>query len=814
MRIKKKLLVGLALIGCSTGLMGLTSCNKNKEKTKDPQIQEIYQAYVSNTTAAGEQPLKYEDWLKTIKGADGKDGTNGLSAFEIYKKYHPEFKGTEEDWINSLGGATGSTGKSAYEIAKEHGYTGTEVEWLQTLVGSTGSTGKSAYEIAKEHGYTGTEVEWLQTLVGSTGSTGKSAYEIAKEHGYTGTETEWIQSLVGSTGAQGTGIQDIDVAIEINSSGEQVTIFTFQLTDGSSIVKRVVTPKVIRNFLGFMETRFPMISATAPKPKFIAQVEYTDGTTGQINITEDMIVRSNIDYTQEGVYEVVISLNNQEYSVQIDIYDPSRRDLVQAYLINTNSLLWLQSEVEQQTITFGQIEWYLEYSNNTFEKETMMLDQIDFTAIEGTGEVQVPVHYGDYTDYLQVYVCEDSIFTTLEASNQYCSINSLVCEINQSIDFERQKGYITQDYILEDRTYMYYTLLTTNDLVGFDPALGGMQEIELANGLGHIQVFVYDSFENKMNAYLEANAVRVTESFPELYLNVSYHVEYQYENGASLMVEISSNRVLLTPEMIEGDVDFTTIGRKEFLINYEGQSLETYLEVYDPTICNIAYLGVSEYNHNLVIGQTEEDLKNVLINQDLIVEFFEPENDKYDTIVQITNEMLDCSSVDFNEAGRYNFYIEYRGYRLELEVVIEMDLSTEEVAYALNNDQNITMVLYVNGYAVLYDTQCKYQLFDENQAIKIQDLVGNTLAVFGIDLEQGTYFEYDFSSKTPLHIYSCTFGSDVLTIYLYENNIGYGEQSGYQSTCGYVIENNQLFLYTPDGVSKFIIDGDTIYPVN
>ena len=36
------------------------------------------------------------------------------------------------------------------------------------------------------------------------GDPGKSAYEIAVEHGYVGTEEEWLASLHGATGAQGT----------------------------------------------------------------------------------------------------------------------------------------------------------------------------------------------------------------------------------------------------------------------------------------------------------------------------------------------------------------------------------------------------------------------------------------------------------------------------------------------------------------------------------------------------------------------------------------------------------------------------------
>lgn len=48
------------------------------------------------------------------------------------------------------------------------------------------TTGKSAYEIAKQNGFEGTEQEWLKTLQG------KDAYEIAVENGYTGTIQDWI----------------------------------------------------------------------------------------------------------------------------------------------------------------------------------------------------------------------------------------------------------------------------------------------------------------------------------------------------------------------------------------------------------------------------------------------------------------------------------------------------------------------------------------------------------------------------------------------------------------------------------------------
>lgn len=75
----------------------------------------------------------------------------------------------------------GVDGKSAYEIAVEHGFVGTQEEWLYSLHGIDGQNGRNG-------------------LNGHDGVDGLSAYEIASEHGYTGTEEEWLISLHGRDG--------------------------------------------------------------------------------------------------------------------------------------------------------------------------------------------------------------------------------------------------------------------------------------------------------------------------------------------------------------------------------------------------------------------------------------------------------------------------------------------------------------------------------------------------------------------------------------------------------------------------------------
>ena len=81
----------------------------------------------------------------------------------------------------------GTDGKSAYEIAIEHGFVGTETEWLESLKGVDGKDG----------------VNGEDGLPGRDGIDGKSAYIIAVEHGFSGTENEWLQSLKGADGRDG-----------------------------------------------------------------------------------------------------------------------------------------------------------------------------------------------------------------------------------------------------------------------------------------------------------------------------------------------------------------------------------------------------------------------------------------------------------------------------------------------------------------------------------------------------------------------------------------------------------------------------------
>lgn len=140
-----------------------------------------------------------------------------------------------QDVRNKLNTAA-ADGKSAYEIAVDHGFVGTEAEWLASLKGVTGPQGPKG-----DTGETGpqgpqgqkgdTGATGVQGPQGVKGDDGKSAYEVAVENGYSGTVDEWLESLIGPQGEPGdTGPQG-----EQGVPPDTSFITNLQLMDGELI---------------------------------------------------------------------------------------------------------------------------------------------------------------------------------------------------------------------------------------------------------------------------------------------------------------------------------------------------------------------------------------------------------------------------------------------------------------------------------------------------------------------------------------------------------------------------------------------------
>ena len=102
----------------------------------------------------------------------------------------------------------GKDGKSAFEIAVEHGFVGTEDEWLESLKGVDGKDGVNGKDGCDGRngvdGLPGKDgKDGADGVPGHNGADGKTAFEIVVENGFVGTEEEWLQSLKGKDGADG-----------------------------------------------------------------------------------------------------------------------------------------------------------------------------------------------------------------------------------------------------------------------------------------------------------------------------------------------------------------------------------------------------------------------------------------------------------------------------------------------------------------------------------------------------------------------------------------------------------------------------------
>ena len=202
-------------------------------------------------------------WL--IKGLDGKDGTNGKSAYDL--AVENGFTGSVTEWLASLGGRDG---KSAYEIAVENGFRGSEKEWLLSLAfgengkdgadgkdGNNGADGKNGQDGENgrdgvgirsvridENGHLlvtltdGTQVD-AGTIGGSISPTEENDFTRAQAAGYAGTLTEWLRGLQKGLikDADGKGLSVADCFV--NEKGH----LTVLLSDGKTTLDAGVIPE-------------------------------------------------------------------------------------------------------------------------------------------------------------------------------------------------------------------------------------------------------------------------------------------------------------------------------------------------------------------------------------------------------------------------------------------------------------------------------------------------------------------------------------------------------------------------------------------
>lgn len=181
------------------------------------------------------------------------------------------------------------------------------------------------------------------------GAPGKSAYEIAVEHGFVGTEAQWLGSLKGSDGMNGTNGKDgvdgatiVDVETKtIYKNGKLYDRFMLKYDDANRapIVIDKVSNKTITSINSMYErSSFEVIKPGDKWPTTTVEVcfdhgdwEYLDiELSPSIFITDTMHVMP--DFTTPGTYFVKWSLDGAQSMIDnITVYDPENTYLDSVY---------------------------------------------------------------------------------------------------------------------------------------------------------------------------------------------------------------------------------------------------------------------------------------------------------------------------------------------------------------------------------------------------------------------------------------------------------------------------------------------------
>lgn len=214
-------------------------------------------------------------------------------------------------------------GESAYQLAVLNGFKGTEEEWLESLKGEPGtSVGiDSHYEI--DEGTIIIFTDGNEVLI-RKGADGKSAYETAVEGGFEGTEEEFAEMLANAGTGGGGIVNETDPTVPSWAKQPQkpkydATEITFIQPDSQSILPN----GTVDDALGEIDLFLRSVPSWALKP---AKPTYTASEVGALPDTTKIPTKTSelyndSDYAQVDDIPTKVSLleNDAGYAKKTDI---------------------------------------------------------------------------------------------------------------------------------------------------------------------------------------------------------------------------------------------------------------------------------------------------------------------------------------------------------------------------------------------------------------------------------------------------------------------------------------------------------------
>lgn len=277
-----------------------------------------------------------------FKGPKGEDGTDGKSAYDIWKNSDTKnIDKTEKDFLDSLkgepgkdgaDGTNGADGKSAYDVWKENGNEGkTEKEFIDSLKGEPGkdgADGKSAYDIWKNsdtNNANKTEQEFLNSLKGKDGKDGKDGGVGKVQSGDSNivVSPEKMDSTTPSKPAEYEVSLSKNISVDSVTASKQVTVGntiiqnnSIYMGDEGSLTIGNSTNTTTVNANGLTITNGPSITtngidAGGKKISNVAGSELTADSTYAVNGGQLYTVREELNNRIDGVDKHVNALDNR-----------------------------------------------------------------------------------------------------------------------------------------------------------------------------------------------------------------------------------------------------------------------------------------------------------------------------------------------------------------------------------------------------------------------------------------------------------------------------------------------------------------------
>ena len=262
--------------------------------------------------------MTQQEWLASLKGEQGEQGPQG----------EPGTNGTNGiDGTNGTNGTNGIDGKSAYDIAVEHGFEGNESEWIASLKGETGEQGPQGetgtFDSSELEDYATKEYvsQEIEKVVGAAPENFDTLKEFADAMAdLKVVDTEAVPGVEGEHYTQ----EEIDEAQEGDDAyGKTVEDWKVEPVEAVDEVSHNVTIReFVENMMENVNEKPQIERLEAKYQALLSLINIRESQVNSVIINQELESNSNVTF-DEPVDNIVIPQTTQAYTVSAPLDDNS-----------------------------------------------------------------------------------------------------------------------------------------------------------------------------------------------------------------------------------------------------------------------------------------------------------------------------------------------------------------------------------------------------------------------------------------------------------------------------------------------------------